>query len=43
VLHHCASVARAVLAAQSLAELGDTNVPAVVGAFSELEESTEKR
>jgi rhodanese-related sulfurtransferase len=43
VLLHCASGGRAALAVKSLAELGYTNVTAVVGAFSELEESTEKR
>jgi rhodanese-related sulfurtransferase len=43
VLLHCASGGRAALAVNSLAVLGYTNVTAVVGAFAELKESTEKR
>ena len=43
VLLHCASGGRAALAVKSVAELGYSNVTAVVGAFAELEELTKSR
>jgi rhodanese-related sulfurtransferase len=43
VLLHCASGGRAALAVKSLAELGYSNVTAVIGPFAELKESTESR
>lgn len=41
VLLHCASGGRAALAAKSLAELGYTNVTAVIGPFAELKQAVE--